>query len=167
MKKIISAIMSAALVALMFIGCKPTERNYQQAYDAALRQREKAVQEQMLPATGLLSDDGPQLRIVDGDSIFVLRERIFREGERHPLSGWAVAVGKYKMATNARANAETLREEGVTEAIPVRAAAERWYAVAAVCSTLDSARMAVREFRASHPGYPYVGLPGSPVIIGR
>ena len=66
---------SAAMVALMFVGCKPTENNYKAAYDAAVSKRQEVAKEQMRPASGLMSDDGPQLRVVDGDSVYVLRER--------------------------------------------------------------------------------------------
>lgn len=164
-------MMSAALVALMLVSCKPTENNYKAAYDAALAKREAAAKEQMLPATGLLSDDGPQLRIVDGDSVYVLKERVYPEGERKAVRGWSVAVGKYKMSTNAKADAETIRERlhraGVTDSLAraVRAATDRWYTLVGTYSTLDSARVRAAAFRKENPRYPYVGLPHSPILI--
>ena len=157
--------MGAAFAALILTGCKPTERGYQQAYDAALQKREEAAREQMLPASGLLSDDGPQLRVVDGDSIYVLRERMFREGEKTPVKGWSVAVGQYKMATNARSGAAALRAQGLREAYAARVNMERWYVIAATVSTLDSARTVQAEFKRLHPRYPYIGLPASPILI--
>ena len=158
--------MGAALAALLLVGCKPTEKGYQQAYDAALNKRQQAEQEQMLPTTGLLSDDGPQLRVVDGDSIYVLRERIFLPGDRSRIKGWSVAVGQYKMHTNATANAEQLRAGGYKHAYAARASMEKWFAIVRTVSTLDSAQRISREFRDAHREYPYVGLPGAPVIIG-
>ena len=83
------------MAALMFVGCKPTEKNYKAAYDAALSRRQEVAQEQMRPATGLLSDDGPQMRIVGGDTVYVLRERLrLTDGTRVP-GKWCVGVGVF------------------------------------------------------------------------
>ena len=153
------------MVALMFASCKPTENNYKSAYDAALEKREAANREQMIPATGLLSDDGPQLRVLDGDSIFVLKEALRRGEPAEKLTGWSVAVALYKMETNATANAEDLRESGWKNAFAAYAKGEKWYVVVDNVSTLDSARMVSKLFIKKHKGYPYVGLPKKPVLI--
>lgn len=155
------------MVALMLVGCKPTENNYQAAYDAAVAKRQEAAKEQMRPATGLLSDDGPQLRIVDGDSIYVLREMVRSiEGKRVPAK-WLVAVGVYKMDTNAKASANALRSEGFPDAFAAKAAGDKHYTVAATTSTLDSARIVSKVFEEAFPEYPYIGLPGAPVLINN
>lgn len=157
--------MSAALVALIFAGCKPTESNYQKAYDAALAKRQQAAEEQMRPATGLLSDDGPQRRILDGDTIYVLNEILrFSDGKR-PRGKWALAVGVFKMDTNAKASASDLTDKGFPEAVMVEARGGKYYTVAATSSEMDSIRMESRRFQSQFPDYPYVGLPGAPVLI--
>lgn len=158
---------SAAMVALMLVGCKPTENNYKAAYDAAVAKRQEAVKEQMRPATGLLSDDGPQLRVVDGDSIYVLRETVRTlNGERVPAK-WLVAVGVYKMDTNAKASVEALHTGGFPDAFVAKATGGKHYAVASMASTLDSARTASKVFREAYPEYPFVGLPGAPVLLNN
>lgn len=158
--------MSAALAALMFVGCKPTEKNYKEAYDAALARRREAAAEQMRPATGLLSDDGPQLRVMDGDSVFLLRERLY-ELDGSPVRGrWSVAVGLFRMDTNAKAAAGILRQKGFHEAKAVKSKGGKYYAVSAETASLDSARIAAKAFVTAMPEYPYVGLPGSPVMVG-
>ena len=162
----VALILSSLGFSALFSACKPTERGYKNAYDAAVNKRAEAVREQMLPATGLLSDDGPQMRVVDGDTIFVMRDRIYRPSDRGAVKGWSVAVGQFKMHTTAEAGAERLKEEGYPGAMAARASQERWYTIVANVSTLDSARVAATEFRRSRPDYPFVGLPGSPVIIG-
>lgn len=158
---------SAAMVALMFVGCKPTENNYKAAYDAAVSKRQEVAKEQMRPATGLMSDDGPQLRVVDGDSVYVLRERLRTlDGERIPAR-WLVAVGVYKMDTNAKASVGALHAGGFPEAFAAKATGGRHFAVAATASSLDSARIVAKVFREAFPEYPYVGLPGAPVLINN
>lgn len=159
-------LVGAILIALTFVGCKPTERNYQAAYDAALQKREAARAEDNLPATGLLSDDGPQLRVLDGDTVYVLRETLRQADGKRIAGRWSVAVGEYRMDTNAKANAEALRSQGWPDAFTAKATGGRWYTLLRSVSTLDSARNISVGFRGAHPGYPYVGLPSSPVIIG-
>lgn len=165
MKKQTYLFVSAALVALTFIGCKPTENNYKAAYDAALARRQEAAAEQMRPVTGLLSDDGPQLRVVDGDSVYILKERLRTPDGARPDGKWAVAVGVYKMDTNAKAAAEAIRKEGFRQAGVVNAPGGRHYTVAALTQTLDSARIVSKVFRMALPDYPFIGLPASPVLI--
>ena len=153
------------MVGLMWAGCKPTEKNYRAAYDAAQAKREAAIKEQMLPATGMLSDDGPQLRIIGGDSVYVLQERVRLADSRRLPKKWAVAVGVYKMDTNAKSNAEALQGEGYKNAFVAKAPTAKYYTVTDCYMTLDSARVAGKEFRMKHKGYPYVGLPGAPVLL--
>lgn len=166
MNKILKIAMWACAAAVILSGCKPTERNYRAAYDAALAKRQAEAEQRMLPATGLMSDDGPQLRVVGGDSVYVVKERLRPlDGDTLPDANWALGVGVYKMGTNAKAQAEALKKEGFPAARAARAAGDRWYAIADTAATLERAVDAARRFRDAHPGYPYVGLPGAPVLI--
>lgn len=45
-----SIVISAAMAALMLVSCKPTEKNYKAAYDAALKKRAEVAEQQMRPA---------------------------------------------------------------------------------------------------------------------
>lgn len=155
------------MAALMFVGCKPTEKNYKAAYDAALSRRQEVAQEQMRPASGLLSDDGPQMRVVDGDTVYVLRERLrMPDGTRVP-GKWCVGVGVFRMDTNAKAAVAALGESGCPEAFVAKAAGGKFYSVAAYASSLDSACIVAKDFVARFPDYPFVGLPGTPVLIAQ
>lgn len=162
-KKII--FISAAIVALMFVGCKPTENNYRNAYDAAVAKREQAAAEQMRPASGLLSDDGPMQRVVNGDTVYVLNERVsMLDGGAAP-DRWGVAVGIYKMDTNARASAEDIMAAGFGNAFVARGTEGRFFTIAATAHTLETAKEESERFRKQFPDYPYVGLPAAPVLI--
>lgn len=155
------------LIAALFAGCKPTEKNYREAYDAAKAKREAAEAETMIPATGLMSDDGPQLRVVDGDSLYVSRDRLRKvPGEDSEFGKFNVAVGVYKMNTNAKAQASQLTEEGY-KAMAAQTTGDRWYTVAGVFETLPEAAEFIRKFKAKHKNYPYIGLPDAPVIVQR
>lgn len=162
-KLIKAAAIVAALVALT--GCKPTEGNYRKAYQAAREKRAVVEAENMLPATGLQSTDGPQMRIIDGDTLFVDRVVLRYEDSTEPRQPWLLTVGIYKMNTNAKANAETLRESGWGDATFLKAKGGKWYTIAATASTLDSLKVLCTRFEEEHKDYPYVGLPGRPVLV--
>ena len=166
MKKLLPIlfILSALLLS---VGCKPTENNYRAAYDAAKKKRDQSNEEQMVPTTGLISDDGPSMKIIEGDTIFVTRDRLSREsGSEDVLKAYNVAVGVYKMNTNAKAQAQALSEKGY-KAVAVRTTGDRWYTIAGSFDTLDEAREFIKQFRKKNQGYPYIGLPGAPVITGK
>lgn len=153
----------------VFTSCKPTEKNYQAAYDAAKAKREAAEAEQMIPATGLLSDDGPRLRIVDGDSLYVSHDRIRVKSMKAAgieVDNYSVGVSVYKMSTNAKAAATRLKEAGYN-AVAVETTGDRWYTVAGTFPTLNAASEFIKAFKERNPKYPYIGLPGSPVIVAK
>lgn len=165
MKKFFKALSIAALGCVLFSSCKTTEKNYQQAYDAAKAKREAARAESM-PEEGLLSDDGPTLKVVEGENLYVSRDRLSlpKDGDREPMP-YSVAVSLYKMPTNARAQAQTLAKKGY-DAFEARTTGDRWYVVAGAFRTQIEARDFIKEFRKKNPGYSYIGLPDAPVIVG-
>lgn len=157
----------AAAVAIIFImpGCKPTEANYKTAYDAAKNRREAADRERMIPVTGLQSDDGPQLRVIDGDTVYVDRQVLRHADGRPPVADWYVAIGVFRMNTNAEASVSHIDTAGWPNATVLKGGTDRWYATADWTATLDSAKAVARRFMDQHPEYPFVGLPGAPVLV--
>lgn len=156
---------SMVTAMLTLTACKPTEKNYKAAYDAAKLKREAAAREQMRPATGLLSDDGPLMRVVNGDTIYVLQERLRNlDGTRMPAE-WLLAVGVFKMDTNAKAGATRLRENGFPQATVAKGAGQKFYTVVSMAESLDSVISESKRFRTLFPEYPFIGLPGAPVMV--
>lgn len=167
MKRFFKYVVLSAFGMIFLSACKPTENNYRQAYDAAKAKREAANADAMIPASGLLSDDGTSLKIVNGDSLYVSRDRLRLDPENPDiLKAYNVAVGVYKMNTNARAQAAALAEKGY-DAHAVMTTGDRWYALAGGFSSLEDAQAFIKEFKKKNPGYPYIGIPGNPVIIGK
>ncbi|MGM9816287.1 MAG: hypothetical protein ACI304_04430 [Lepagella sp.] len=165
MSSFLRGLIPAALLLTILVGCKPTEQNYKAAYDAALAKREQAAIEQMRPATGLLSDDGPQMRIIGADTVYVNRAVIRTEDNKRPQGSWAVAVGMFKMDTNARAAAENLKSEGWKDAFMAKSTGSVYYSILGTATSLDDANAIQKDFRSKHPDYPFIGLPGAPVLL--
>ena len=69
------------------------------------------------------------------------------------------------MSTNAKANALNLRQSGYPQATWLKGPENKWYTISDGAETLDSLKVMSRLFKDTHPDYPYVGLPASPVII--
>ncbi|MDE6537656.1 MAG: SPOR domain-containing protein [Muribaculaceae bacterium] len=165
--KIIKLISLLLFAVVIMTGCKPTEKNYRQAYEAAKQKREAANAEAMIPATGVMTDEGVTRKVVDGDTLFVTRDRLSRTGESaDKIRPYNVAVGVYKMNTNAKAQAKDLTEKGY-DAYAVETTGNRWFAIAGSFDTLSEARVFINDFKKKNPGYPYIGLPGAPVIAGK
>ena len=155
-----------SVVFCLLTSCKPTEKNYKAAYDAALGKREASMADidVDLPEGALQEVDGPQLKEIDGVKVYVLNERIRRVDEGMAMPGnYNVAVGTYKMITNCKAQAESLKTEGY-EAFPAKTMGGMFYTIAASCPTLSDAVKFIQNYK-SKKDRVYVGLPNAPVII--
>lgn len=160
MKKI---IMIAAVAAIVLTGCKPTEKNYRAAYDAAINKRQST--EDSLAADGLISADGPRSRMINGESYYFLTETIKVEDGDDSLKQNNVVVAQFKMPTNARSGANSLREKGY-DAKVAKGLGDKWFIVAGSFETLDEAAKFIKEFKSKNNQYSYIGLGvDEPVII--
>lgn len=154
------------LLALLAVSCKPTEKGYKAAYDAALNKREAAAAEidVNLPEGALQNYDGPQLKDIDGKQVYLLNTRLKPVEFVETLPGnYNIAVGTYKMITNSKAQSETLRQEGF-EAFPAKTTDGMYYTIA---GSFDDRKEAI-EFYDNYKKKKdrvYVGLPNAPVII--
>lgn len=154
---------------LLAAGCKPTERNYQAAYDAAQSHRQAAVADEAALSGGreLSRFEGPSLRR-DGDREYYWQGvRVRPEGEGAPEGAqgrYLVAVGKYRMASNPRAQSADLRSEG-WKAYMARDAEDGFWTIAGGYDGLDEAVEEAQRFADTHREYPYIGLPGPVVLI--
>lgn len=152
---------------LILAGCKPTEKNYREAYDRAqaARQAERASDAE-LGIPELIGMDAPKKQKFGQDSAYVKHESLTVFGQ-FPAAGvqtYNVAVGKYKMTTNAEGNADALRSQGY-EAFVLAGPKGEYYTVAGSFATADEAMALLQSFKKKHKGQPYVGLPNEPIII--
>lgn len=155
-----------ALFICFATSCKPTEKGYKAAYDAALGKREAAYKDLDvdLPEGKLQEADGAQLKEVNGVSVYVLNQRIRPVDEGRKLPGsYNVAVGTYKMITNCSSQSEALKHEGY-DSFPAREGDGIYYTIAGSFETLDEA-VTFYEKYSKDKDRVYVGLPNAPVII--
>lgn len=150
----------------LFVACKPTEKGYKSAYDAALGKREavKTDLDVNLPEGRLQEVDGPQLKEINGVKVYILNQRIYKADDSGKLPGnFNVAVGSYKMGTNCKAQVESLKEKGL-EAFPAKNAEEMYYTIAGSFINMNEAVDFYKQY-ISDKNHVYVGLPDAPVII--
>lgn len=160
------SLILAGLLILLATACKPTEQGYKAAYDAAKEKREAALSDigVEIPEGGLQQVDGAQLREVNGVKVYVLNQRIKPITEGMSLPGsYNVAVGTYKMSTNAKAQSEALVAEGYN-AFPAKEGQGMYYTIAGSFPSIDEAVKFYTEYQRGKDRV-YVGLPNAPIII--
>ena len=162
MRKFRNIMIIAGIGAIALTACKPTEKNYRSAYDVAVNKREKAAE--ALAADGLVAEDAPRSQVVGGDTLYFVNEVLKVDDGSTPLKALNVAVGVFKMNTNARSGALALKDKGY-DACAARALGDKWYILAGSFDTIDETRAFLKRFREENPQYPYIGLSGKPVII--
>lgn len=176
-------ILLIALTAVTLASCKPTEKNYQSAYDLAVQKREDALQS-VIGAT--LDDmDGVQKQPVGNDTIWVatgthktheaapgVKSGAVTPGTadssditNQTLHGKiGIAVASYSMDTNAKRHAADLRKK-IPSAFVATDGQGKYYVIAYRRPDLSEAAKAIREFEAAFPDFSYIGLRGAPMAI--
>ena len=151
---------------LILSSCKPTEKGYKAAYDAALSKREavKTDLDVNLPEGALQSVDGPQLKEVDGKKVYILNQRIMPADTPHKRpENYNVAVSMYKMSTNCVSQVQALREEGF-DAFAAKDTEGNFYTIIGSLPDLSEAVTLYEKYK-NEKNRVFVGLPESPVII--
>ncbi len=167
----INRIICIAACGLLLIGCKPTEKNYQAAYEVAQNKKkaEAAADPDMaLPATGLQRLDAPRTVEVDGENLNVKHIFIKYAGkdEAPAMEKYNVAVGKYKMPTNALAQSEDL-VTAKYNAFPVEGNDGYFYVIGGTFENLNDVAAFVKAYKKSHASSQLVGLDGEPLVIEK
>lgn len=166
MKKILPFVTIAlATLPLCITSCKPTEKNYRTAYEAALAKREAATRDDDFDVSRMVRDDLPRRERVGYDSVFVRREALTVYGsEPKGFLLCNVALAYFKMRSNAEAMAQRLRDEDGLDAFLLQDKREGLYVIGASFASLPEAVKWMREFASAHHDFVYVGLPDEPVI---
>lgn len=146
---------------MMLPACKPTEKNYREAYDIAIAKKQQTEAE--LEADGITDADAPTIRIVKGDTLYFKAMPLRVKADDAPLHPYNLVVDQFKMPTNARSSAATIKEKGF-EARTLQSSGDKWIVVAGGADSLDETIALVKRFRSKFPHYAYIGF-GKPVIV--
>ena len=159
-------LMLLVLTAILY-SCKPTEKNYQNAYDKALQAHQKRTEQMSTSSDGqrLEAIDAPSAETIDGETIFLspVRVKVF-EGDPSLKGPMGVAVAKYTMATNARRNVLDLKDE-YPGAFFAFDGDESYYVIIDTASTSKDAAEIAKKYKDSRPANSFVGLSGNPLLI--
>lgn len=159
--------MTVAAGCLLLAGCKTTEKNYQAAYEVAVKKKKSATSE---PELGigegqLLQTDGPSKRVVGSREFYFERERLKAvDADGDAMRRYCVAVGVYKMKTNCKAQVADLAAKGYKSFVAVDGEG-KFYTIAAAFSTLEEAADFAAEYESKEKGAAYIGLPSAPLVI--
>lgn len=169
MKSIRFLLMVCMLVSLM-AGCKPTEKGYREAYDAAKSKREQKDPDEALMTGGhkLLSEEASNWRVIAGDSLQVEHKFLKPTGDaKWPQAGpYRLAVAMFKMTTNANSMLADLQKKGSLKPVVATDGKDTYYMIAGSATYVDSLGNVLKTFRKENPGFQYIGLgQGKPVII--
>lgn len=161
--------MFCMLVSLM-AGCKPTEKGYREAYDAAKSKREQKDPDEELMTGGhkLLGQEASNWRVIAGDSLQMQHMFLKPYGDvKWPQSGpYRLAIATFKMTTNANSMLNDLKKKGSLKPVIATDGKDTYYMIAGSASYVDSLGNVLKTFRKENPGFQYIGMPQSaPVII--
>lgn len=154
-------------------GCKPTEKGYQQAYDAAKNKREQADPDEELLTGGhkLLSQESTNWKVIAGDSL-QLQHKFLKptDGAKWPQSGpYRLAVAMLKMTTNAKSMLADLQGKGSLTPVVATDGKDTYYIIAGSATYVDSLGNVLSSFKKENPKFQYIGLEKERpiIIVGR
>ena len=155
------------LISILSLACKPTEKNYQKAYDKAAEaaERKNRMDTESVSGGKLDSFNAPRVQIVEGDTVWVSSVRVKPfETTIEGADKAVVAIAHYKMPTNARRHAEDIRKD-YPDAFVAKDGDENYYVVIGRASGYKDAAPLIRQFKETHPGYRYIGMNDGPIVL--
>ncbi len=161
--------MIAVLLGTLW-SCKPTEKGYKQAYEAAKSKREQKDPDDDLLTGGhkLLSEGSTQWKVIGGDSL-QLQHTLLKpiKGSVWPQSGpYRLAVAMFKMTTNANSMLEDLKKGRSLTPVIATDGKDTYYIIAGSATYADSLSNVLTTCSKENRKFQYIGLAqGLPVII--
>lgn len=147
--------------------CKPTEKGYQAAYDAAKNKREAAmeampVDNKVIGALQLI--DGPTTKFYDGKEYPYMAVNLKPVDDQYSTKGkYNVAVALFKMPTNSEALANDLKVLDYNSFV-AQDGDDKYYVIAGSFENLSEAAQFYENLTKNY-NRAYVGLGESPLII--
>lgn len=173
MKTKIKILLTLCVLLSTLSACKPTEKGYRQAYEAAKTKREQADPDDDLLTGGhrLLGVEASNWRVIAGDSL-QLQHMMLKpvDGSVWPQSGpYRLAVAIMKMTTNANSMIADLSKDRSLTPVLATDGKDTYYVIAGSATYADSLGNVLSTFRRENPGFQYIGIPGGKplILVGR
>lgn len=164
-------ILTVAAAIMLLPACKPTEKNYKAAYEAAKQKQKRDAEDPdiLIPAGGLIDDDAPKATVINGITVN-LRYEALKHISGAEMNTFNVAIAAYKMTANALSHWERIKDQ-YAGALVVQNSKELFYVCIGTYAGKEEAAEAAAAYSAKHPDALYPGLDANmPVIeaaIGR
>ena len=161
------------MLASLMAGCKPTEKGYREAYDAAKSKREQKDPDEELLTGGhkLLGQEASNWRVIAGDSLQVEHKFLKPMGDaKWPQSGpYRLAIAMFKMTTNANSMLADLKKKGSLKPVIATDGKDTYYMIAGSATYVDSLGNVLKTLRKENPGFQHIGLDNQRpiIIVGR
>lgn len=137
-------MMTAAVAALTLTGCKTTETNYRQSYEAAVQKR-NADEADAESVTGtihnkIMESSRPYVETEGGKSALYLEGNVWQafNAERNPMKRYSVVVGAMRQIFNAKSFCTRLEENGC-KAYVIQNGAKDYFVIAEGFDTFEEA----------------------------
>ena len=172
-KILLRLTLTMCLLGGMLYSCKPTEKGYRQAYEAARNKMEQKDPDEELLTGGhrLLSEEATNWRVIDGDSVEMEHKFIKPlKDSAWPQSGpYRLAVAMLKMTTNANSMLTDLKKGRSLTPVIATDGKDTYYIIAGSATYADSLGNVLKTFKRENPGFQYIGLAGGRplIIVGR
>ncbi len=173
MKKGLKILLGLCMMLPMFVGCKPTEKGYRQAYEAAKSKRDQVDPDEELLTGGhkLLNQESSNWRVIAGDSLQIQHKFLKpTDGEFWPQSGpYRLAVAMFKMTTNAKSMLSDLQGKGSLKPVIATDGKDTYYIIAGSATYVDSLGNVLGTFKKENPNFQFIGLEKDRplIIVGR
>lgn len=150
------------------VACKPTEKNYADAYGKAYEAAQRRAQAENESSTGEKMErlGGPRVEVVNGDTVLVAPGLVRPTEPTDTLEKGRVgiAVAHYKMSTNANRHADDLKGEYPASFVAADGDNNYYVMIKRVTSIPESVDP-IRIFMETHPDYRYIGLGDRPQVV--
>lgn len=152
---------------VVLCGCKPTEKNYADAYSKAYEAAQRKAEADRTGEDGikLESMEGPTFQTFGTDTVQIGTSRLkpFETGESTGEGSYGIAIAKYSMPTNARSHLKVVRNE-YPDAFIASDGQQGFYVMIKRVPTVSDATDPIRIYLQNHPGDSYMGLDGNPMV---
>lgn len=159
----------ALLLMVFATGCKPTEKNYKDAYETALKKRDNSGLDYGLGnEMKVEAIDAPKKIIYNNKEYYVKVEYVAPfETDLASRPKYMIVVAKYKMPTNARNQVEQLKKSGFGNSMLVKDRDENYLVVADYAQTMDDIAQKADDFKKKYPNINFIGLYGDILILEK